>query len=105
MKANKRILLFSVSLLVPVAIIAPFVTSCGCSGNTGNFKDLVYGQQTPDITKDTNKIIIVSITYFDILLHNMIQAKLATKMEQSKNLTLIVNFLGIQSHVLITTEI
>ena len=53
MKANKRILLFSVSLLVPVAIIAPFVTSCGCSGNTGNFKDLVYGQQTPDITKDT----------------------------------------------------
>ena len=53
MKAKKRILLFSVSLLVPVAIIAPFVTSCGCSGNTENFKDLVYGQQTPDITKDT----------------------------------------------------
>lgn len=53
MKAKKRILLFSVSLLVSVAIIAPFVTSCGCSGNTENFKDLVYGQQTPDITKDT----------------------------------------------------
>jgi hypothetical protein len=53
MKDRKRILLFSVPLLVPVAIIASFVTSCGCSGNTENFKDLIYGQQTPDITKDT----------------------------------------------------
>ena len=53
MKTKKKLLLFSVSLLAPVAIIAPIVTSCGCSGNADGFKDLLYGQQTPDINKDT----------------------------------------------------
>lgn len=65
MKTNNKLLLFSLSLLVPATIIAPIVTSCGCSGNTDNFKDLVYGLPTPDINKDTkNNAKSVAISHF-----------------------------------------